>query len=94
MFLPWVRFSEVVELCKQRLLKHLPAFSRNAINPFNVGSIRARPGEEIDYAIDELCQLRSIALGYDDTFSLPTAIVLFRCKKPLLRQITIVVFSL
>ncbi|KAG9544180.1 hypothetical protein KCU71_g17994, partial [Aureobasidium melanogenum] len=69
------------KLCELDLLKHLPALSSNTINPFDVRRIRAIPGDEINYTIDELRQLRSIALSYGDTFSLPMAIVLFCCKK-------------
>ncbi|KAH0345778.1 hypothetical protein KCU83_g7632, partial [Aureobasidium melanogenum] len=49
-------------------------------DPFDVRGIRAIPGEEVNYTIDELRQLRGIALSSGDTFSLPMAIVLF-CRK-------------
>ncbi|KAG9944113.1 hypothetical protein KCU85_g8241, partial [Aureobasidium melanogenum] len=69
------------KLCELGLLKHIPALSTNNFSPFDVRSIRVIPGEEADYTIDELRQLRTIALSYGDTFSLPMAIVLFCCKK-------------
>ncbi|KAG9683560.1 hypothetical protein KCU95_g13533, partial [Aureobasidium melanogenum] len=69
------------KLCELGLLKHLPALSTNIFSPFDVRSVRVIPGEETDYTIDELRQLRTIALSYGDTFSSPMAIVLFCCKK-------------
>lgn len=69
------------KLCELGLLKHLPALCTNTLSPFDIHGIRAIPGEEVDYTIDELRQLRTIALSYGGTFSLPMAIVLFCCKK-------------
>lgn len=67
-------------LCDLGLLEQLPGLKDN-INPFNIGSIRALPGDEVNYTTDELRQLRKLALPYGDYFSLPMAIVLFCCKK-------------
>ena len=69
------------KLCDLGLLKQLPALNKYGIDPFNTFSIRALPGDEVDYTIDELRLLRKIALPYGDYFSLPMAIVLFCCKK-------------
>jgi hypothetical protein len=69
------------ELCDLGLLKQLPGLDKRHIDPFDIWSIRALPGEEANYTTDELRQLRKIALTYGDYFSLPMAIVLFCCKK-------------
>jgi hypothetical protein len=69
------------ELCDLGLLKQLPGLDKHHIDPFDIWSFRALPGEEEDYTTDELHQLRKIALTYGDYFSLPMAIVLFCCKK-------------
>ncbi|KEQ66218.1 uncharacterized protein M437DRAFT_80715 [Aureobasidium melanogenum CBS 110374] len=66
------------KLCESGLLKHLPALSTNNFSPFDVRSVRVIPGEEADYTIDELRQLRTIALSYGDTFSLPMAITIIK----------------
>lgn len=78
---PFYKAVPYDKLCELGLLKHLPALRMNYIDPFDVHGIRAIPGEEMDYTIAELGQLRSIALSYGDVFSLPMAIVLFCCKK-------------
>lgn len=69
------------KLCDLGLLERLPGLNRCNIDPFEAWSIRALPGEEVDYTTDELRQLRKIALTYGEYFSLPMAIVLFCCKK-------------
>ncbi|KAG9956582.1 hypothetical protein KCU61_g9704, partial [Aureobasidium melanogenum] len=57
------------KICELGLLKHLPTLSTNTISPFDVRGIRAIPGGEVNYAIDELRQLRSIALSSGDILS-------------------------
>ena len=69
------------KLCDLGLLKQLPGLIKYGIDAFDTWAIRALPGDSVDYTIDELCQLRKIALPYGDYFSLPMAIVLFCCKK-------------
>ncbi|KAI5253157.1 hypothetical protein E4T42_03003 [Aureobasidium subglaciale] len=68
------------DLCRLGLTEHLPALNID-LNPFEVDEYRALPGEDEEYHIDELHQLRKIALPHGNTFSLPIAIVLFCCKK-------------
>ncbi|KAH0289407.1 hypothetical protein KCU62_g4381, partial [Aureobasidium sp. EXF-3399] len=69
------------KLCDLGLLKQLPTLNRDGVDPFNTLNIRAFPGDEVNYTIDELRLLRKIALPYGEYFSLPMAIVLFCCKK-------------
>ncbi|KAG9827663.1 hypothetical protein KCU98_g14825, partial [Aureobasidium melanogenum] len=83
-----VAIIDTEELAKSNPAFHVPALGKilgrggyDYEDPFDVRGIRAIPGEEVNYTIDELRQLRSIALSYGDTFSLPMAIVLFCCKK-------------
>ncbi|KAI5247777.1 hypothetical protein E4T43_01762 [Aureobasidium subglaciale] len=77
---PFYKAVPYRDLCRLGLLEQLPALDRD-LNPFKIDKYRALPGEDEDYHIDELHQLRKIALPYGDTFSLPVAVFLFCCKK-------------
>ncbi|KAI4735423.1 hypothetical protein E4T50_14049 [Aureobasidium sp. EXF-12298] len=78
-----VAIIDTEELAKSNPAFHVPALGKilGRGDYDYEEEIRAIPGDEINYTIDELRQLRSIALSYGDTFSLPMAIVLFCCKK-------------
>lgn len=58
------RFYKAVpydKLCELGSLKHLSALYSNTFSPFTIHEVRAIPGEKVNYTINELRQLRTIA---------------------------------